>query len=92
VNLGPIWQGSLSFGGTVLEVDPTDPLLTILHPWYVPVLDATGRAVRYLGGNVTLPALPNALGQAIGTEYVLLDPQLNVSGSTGAQWMIIVPF
>jgi hypothetical protein len=37
-----------------------------------------------------LPFLPGALGLAIGTEFILLDPQLNVSGSTGAQWMIIV--
>jgi hypothetical protein len=88
VNFGPMWQGSFPFAGVVIEIDPTDPVLPILQPWYTLVLDGMGRSVQ--PQSFGLPFLPGALGLAIGTEFILLDPQLNVSGSTGAQWMIIV--
>jgi hypothetical protein len=59
-NLGSIWQGSLPFAGTVLEIDPTDPLLTVLHPWGIPVQSVSWEGAQHFPLSPTQSAKPSA--------------------------------
>lgn len=89
LNVGALSQTASWLYGIRLELDPTNPALPLLAglPGFAGLLSATG--------HLESPKLtftqrrPDLLGMYLGVEYVILDPQLSVVASTGAQSVLL---
>ena len=85
-----VYPGATTILGMTLEVDPTDPLLTVLaDAGYVGVMNGLG---FFDGPRIPFPVLvPGAVGRWFGVEFAVVKSDLTaIVGTTQAHWIEVV--